>query len=380
LLFGLLIFISFLRGVLPYGSEAGIDFRPYFYFFAATLYFMSFPVDSYRLKRLSTLWFLAAGALVLLVAFRWIATAFGLPIGLPQWMGREQLGVLEENIGGLRAINAAQALFLLQAFLLSLYLWLLPNSSRLWRLSGVVLLPVLVLLQHRTVWIVSILSVLLVVLRERKLRSKAFAALLGGVVVSTSVLLGLFLFGENLDAVTEPVSRAAAEPYTQRSTFAWRLDSWRVLLTEGYLSTYTDYLFGKPFGAGYTRHLSLAGTGEWRTGAVHASPHNYYVQTLLRVGIVGLGVLIYVYAALLLRLRRFRFSQTKAYFAPRAMYVLLFTQLIFFFAYPSSYEQGILLGLAISIVRYSSLESSLEKIREHKKRKRRVKVVWKSPA
>lgn len=129
---------------------------------------------------------------------------------------------------------------------------------------------------------------------------------------------------------------------TRETTVTWRFESWQALLTGDYLSGPTEYAIGKPFGAGYDRYISV--------GEVNISPHNFYVQTLLRAGALGLAALLYFYAVSVTRLRRFKaFAQGKSLFA-RLMYVLLLTQLVYFLAYAPSYEQGVLLGIAASLV------------------------------
>lgn len=364
MLFGLLLLISFAQGSLSYGLQvAGVEFRQYFYFFAGTLYIASFPIGQVRLKRITRLWLLTAGVVVLLAMFRWIAEGAGLSI-TAQW----------EGVGGpgleIRVLNASQTFFLAQTFLLGLYLWLAADSSRLWRYFPMLLLPVVVLLQHRTVWVACLAAILLVMLREKKVRSKMLIVLSGGVVVG--LILAPLVAG-GLGGVTEALNSSTAEALnTQESTFTWRLNSWQVLLTDGYLSTYADYLLGQPFGTGYARYVPDV------TGLVTESPHSYYVQTLLRTGMLGLAVLLCVYAGVFARLLRFGALQTARYFSPQLMVVLLFTQLIFFVTYTPSYEQSILLGLAMSFARRGTLKkgSAPRKMRHLGTGRRKIRVTW----
>lgn len=332
LFLGFLMMISFARGVAIYGFEpAGVELREFFYFFAGALYFMNFPTSPYHLKRLALMWLYVAGALLLLALFRWAGGGTGLGMTQP---------LMETGHGGLRVLNAAQGLFLFQAFLISLFLKFVPDSSRLWRNFSGVLLPVVVLLQHRTVWVVALIATLLAAFQQGKVRRRIVYILAGAVVAGA--IFGLVVFGENMDKIPDSLSASTAEAIGKSdSTFMWRVESWKALLAERNTFGYSDYLFGKPFGAGYVRKV-------WDFERTE-TPHNYYVQAFLRLGALGLIALLCTYAILIHRLTQSASNRDGGYFSGRLVYILLATQLIFFITYSPGYEQGIILGLAMAL-------------------------------
>ncbi|MBA2443394.1 MAG: O-antigen ligase family protein [Rubrobacter sp.] len=337
LLFGALVFLSVARGVAEYGPHlAGVELRGYFYLFSAVLYFMTFPVDGHHLRRAITLWMAAAGALVLLAGFRWALLGAGLASGA-EWAEL----ALGSGITNLRVLDAAQALFLAQAFVIGLYLRLLKGSSGTWWYLTVALLPAVAVLQHRTAWLALIVAVAVLLVREGKLRGRLLSTMAGvGVAGALAVAL---LFGGSEGEVARSLETSTSSAFeTQESTVGWRLESWQVLLTGGYLSSATEYVLGKPFGAGYERFMSV--------GEVDISPHNFYVETFLRTGGIGLAALLFFYAVSVLRLRESRVFGRGEDVYPCLMYVLLLTQLVFFVSYAPSYEQGVLLGIAASLV------------------------------
>jgi len=332
LFLGLLMLASFARGVAIHGFEAaGVELREFFYFFAGALYFMTFPTSSQHLKRLSQAWLYAAGALFLLALFRLAAGGLGLGIHQP-WM--------EAGHGGFRVLNAAQTFFLFQAFLISLYLKFAPDSSRVWRSFSGVLLPVVVLLQHRTVWVVALITTMVAAFQQGKIRRRVAYILTGAVVAGA--IFGLVAFGENMSKVPDALNASVDEAINKSdSTFMWRVEGWSGLLAERSTFGYSDYLFGKPFGSGYVRKV-------WNIERTE-TPHNYYIQTFLRLGVFGLIALLCTYAILISRLAQSGSRKVGGYFSGRLVYILLITQLIFFIAYSPSYEQGIILGLAMAL-------------------------------
>jgi len=347
LFLGFLMMISFTRGVAGYGLyAAGVELREFFYFFAGALYFMNFPTSPDHIKRLALIWLYVAAALLLLALFRWVAWGAGLGIA-QQWA--------ESGRGGLRVLNAAQALFLIQAFLISLYLKFVPNSPRLWRSFSGALLPVVVVLQHRTVWVVALVSILLATFQEERIRSRVLYILTGAIVMGA--VLGLVVFGENIGKISDSLSASTTEAFsTGESTFMWRVESWKALLIEKESSGYINYFLGKPFGAGYVRDV----WGFERT----ETPHNYYIQVILRLGAFGLIALFSTYAILIRSLMQPAPYKAGGYFNGRLVSILLITQLIFFITYSPNFEQGIILGLAMALsIKRDENESQDEQVR-----------------
>lgn len=333
LMFGLLILLAFVRGVAAFGPQAaGVDFRKFFYLFAGVLYFSAFMPVQQRLRRFQDGWLLVAGLLVLLSLVRWAVELLGLPMA-SAWSSR----------GSMRVLNSAEALFLAQVLLIMLYGQLGRLRSRQTGRFAMVLFPVVVLLQHRTVWVALFVAIILILLRERVLRRKLLVLVAVGAMVTGAGLL--LVFGDGGEALLR--NRAS-----NTGTLEWRIEGWRALLAEQATSR-VDLFVGRPFGAGYAR--TLASTG----AVVEVSPHNFYVELLLRVGIVGLAVFIWTQIWLLQRFLRSRPGEVVVrHFNPRLLLVLLTVQLVYYLTYSPSSEQGMLMGIMFGVA-YAAQEQEI---------------------
>jgi hypothetical protein len=80
-------------------------------------------------------------------------------------------------------------------------------------------------------------------------------------------------------------NRSLAEATSRNSTLHWRLLGWTDLLHSE--RSVAGLALGFPFGTGYRRIIQ--GT------VVTASPHSFYVGTVLRLGVIGLVALGFVY-------------------------------------------------------------------------------------
>ncbi|MFC9245978.1 hypothetical protein ACFT7S_18805 [Streptomyces sp. NPDC057136] len=137
-------------------------------------------------------------------------------------------------------------------------------------------------------------------------------------------------------------------------TLMWRVDGGLDLLPQ--LRTIQDWLVGLPFGSQYTRLMD---------GIVASvSPHNYYLQVLLRLGLVGLAALLALYA-MAWRSTGPGVAQPAASpvvgSAPAVpdtdersrllLRLLLCSQLVFAVTYPLFPEQAVVLGLLAAYAR-----------------------------
>ena len=142
-----------------------------------------------------------------------------------------------------------------------------------------------------------------------------------------------------MESITEPFDGSG-------STISWRYKSWNSLLMEPRSAGET--LLGKPYGSGFEKMV------EGRTDNI--SPHNHYVYTFLRVGLTGLLVLIVFYMWLIRSLSKISIEQSNG--ITHALVWILVAQLIFCVPYGLRYEQGLLLGFAIS---YAGLGMSIRR-------------------
>jgi hypothetical protein len=189
-----------------------------------------------------------------------------------------------------------------------------------------------ILLQHRTVWAAAaVVAVMYWALRPSQAVQRVVVAV-AGVLVSllTIVCFGLGAFG----SVGSTLAASFADVQDTHSTFAWRVLGWQELLSAP--RPWDEWLLGLPFSSGYARIV------EGRL--VTVSPHNYYVHIALRLGLVGLVLLLAVYVLIWRRLPRGGLDGL-------SLRLLIVSQLVFCVSYSAFPEQGLLLGLCLWRIR-----------------------------
>lgn len=320
-----LLLFSLARGTVTFGvMEAGVAAREFFWLFAGIAYFSSFEYGEKRLAGMIKLWQKAACALVAVAVLRWAAAGLDMNIAAT-W---------EDPGNPMRVLDAAQAMFLCVAFFFSLMLKT-SRKGRGWQQNlYYVIGPALILLQHRTVWVVAALGMLWMSRRNLRLLRKSlivFAAtfaLVAVLVVST--------FG--LDFVIESLQFSV----TSDNSFLWRVAGWYQLV---FLRTAGAFnlLFGDPFGTGFTRLIS--------TTIVEATPHSFYVETYLRMGVAGLSILLWFFASQFRACRR----QTEKSASPgryrnSSLWALfLLFEIAYSVTYNPGYEQSIIIGIIVGL-------------------------------
>lgn len=321
LILGGLLLFSFARGVMVVGVQpAGVEFRHFFYFIFGAAYFASFTASRLRLTGLVTAAAAVVAALALLALVRW-----------PLELSGAGIAAAWKKNGPLRVLTAHEAMLLGQAFILCCTLWMAGRASGRVIAAALSLATGILLLQHRTVWLAVALVIMLLALNRawRSRRALVASVTIAG-LITVVLLVALQMegpFGESLGAYgTDP------------RTLWWRVVGWRELLAQ--VSDPLAILFGRPFGSGFARQID--------DQLVRVSPHNFYVETLLRAGVVGVALLLLTYLVTFRRLLRLR-SRSAMPAAIDSLLALLVTQLIFFWTYAPSYEQCIVLGTALSV-------------------------------
>lgn len=307
---------SIARGMGEFGAGPAInEARRFVHLSSGVGYLATVPPSGEWRDRLGNwLLFLAAGFAVLAMG-RWLANAGGLTGG-----------VFGEG-NDLRTVASDEALFILQGAVVALSS---PRRDLRWlRPLGGVFLAVTVLLQHRTVWVLGIVVIAVFVLRNRQLsRQLAVGVVLAAVAMSFFTFIVL--------AATEgaDVEQQLAESATATNTFEWRYEGWRALFTERDPEA-ADLLFGTPFGAGWERRIG--------GHIVDATPHNFLIETYLRLGFVGLTALMVWHGRMLHRLRRRRME--RSFLSDETLLLLTTALLVYYLTYAPGPEQTILLGI-----------------------------------
>lgn len=320
LLIALLVAIasSALAGISTFGLGTAVnEARSFVRFLAPTLYLSTAAGDDERVDRLVLPWATFAAFLVLLTIARW----GGLAAGIGAWWMRES--------GTIRVIDSFSTLVVLEVLLIA---WAARRPVPRWVAAATpVLLATLVLLQHRTLWVALAVAALVLAVRRRHIARRMIPAAVVSIVVGT--VLAFTVFGDPA-SIREDLETSA----TNAETFEWRVEGWRQLVFETGPDTPTEVLVGLPFGAGFDRRIE----GQ----IISVTPHNFLVETYLRMGLIGLGLLVAVYlltirALLLGRVRR-------RYLHDDVLLAIMVVQLLFMQTSHLAPEQGLFLGIAIA--------------------------------
>ena len=330
ILFALFSF-SLARGFALYGiKQAGVESRGWFYYLVGVLYFSSFGFGPRMRKRFTTVWLLASMALVGIAVFRWLATLAGLSI-VAQW---ESLLVG----GNLRVLSAGDASFLAVAFFASVFMNMLKTGQHWQRKAFYLFGPVLLVLQHRTVWLMMILGLLWLGLQDVRFRKKVIGTMAGMALVS--IVLAGFVFSHQSEVLSASLENSASND----DSLLWRVGGWYQLLFDNPARNLLNDSIGQPFGTGFERFVFGA--------RVNVAPHNFYIEAFLRLGFAGLCLLSWLYARGIRRLRSIPVHLSLfAYPGARFWALILFMQLIYFLTYAAPYEQSILTGVALAGLR-----------------------------
>jgi hypothetical protein len=217
----------------------------------------------------------------------WYALALGM-IGLA-WLGvakhgvhsaTSQIVVNGQLVDG-RPLNSAGA----AALAFALIVLLGSRTISVWRkvLFGTAAICTLIVVEQRTVWAVLVVAFLIWAAaslrrhgtaRHRRLAATGVAALSTAAVALAAGVATGNVFDQSL-----------AETTAKHSTFQWRVTGWTDLLSVDH--SVAGLVFGFRFGTGYRRIID----GQ----VILANPHSFYVGTVLRLGLVGLVALAFLY-------------------------------------------------------------------------------------
>jgi O-antigen ligase len=328
ILLGLLLLISWLRGTFQYNLAASTNaFRTYLFFYATLLYTLTLDYSK-ELFRKVTFWLsVICVVLIVTVVIRWILVGLG-KISSTDW--------LAPNGSMVRVISATSTLLLLQIMLCIYYSKNKGKQNIISYIAIIIITCTIVFLQQRTVWVALFVSLLLAIALKTKHKS---VILLGSLLV---IVLILSFFAWNNLSIDDLQGTSL-----DLHNLNWRVLGWQQLLNPDRFLTPLDYFIGQPFGTSFARYIldSIYETT--------VSPHNFYVQTFLNIGGIGLFLLLYLYAMVLKTLWKSRSENCSQLFI-----ILLTTQLIFYLTYAPNFEQGLFFGLAIIYALQKKVQSN----------------------
>lgn len=272
------LFVSFAVGLSRFGARAGVEFRNDFYFWSLCAYLMTFRASESWINRLLDMWLIGAFVMCLLIWYRWLADAFGIDWIEPFWRYADAT-----NVSFTRVAASSVALVLGLAVLVSVDAIATGRVSPVHYLFLPALLLTIVFLQHRSVWVATLLPLLLLVMRRarwsQRSRGPMLAALASMLVVGA--VLGSGVFGGATESVSQQAVRATS---TTEGTFVGRVQGWQELVRRWSGLGPVGMAIGEPYGSGFERHVGRT----WGGVKVEYAPHNYFVTLLLRGGLFGL--------------------------------------------------------------------------------------------
>lgn len=331
------LLIELTIGLVKIGSRAGVEVREAAYFMLAILYISSFQrsVVSY----LSVWGYIrfSAALLILIVVYRWVGIKYG-------FVSQELVLVVGAS-SEFRVVGANAALYLSMVSIGYLIYWT-KSPQDINRLLSFALLGLLVvLLQHRSVWICFAFGVGVVAWNNKNLLWK-HGFLMSSVGVSfLTILIGGLVFGES-ERLVETLARSLESMFESKGTHVDRYMGWYELLVDYINGGVKVWILGFPFGSGYER---------WVMGALRDyAPHNFYVSVLLRMGAIGL--LSFLVMHVLIHINLLALSRLKKLDDDMKLIVnaLLWSSLIYYIPYQASFLHGIIYGLALSYISEST--------------------------
>jgi hypothetical protein len=308
---------ALLRGFGRFDAQTvGNEARTHFIQLLCVAFFVAVLSPGRPLVRtVARVWVAAACVLSLLALLWWLEAGIG--------SNSEQV-MVDGVLTNARALGPAEALIIGQAAMFLLCGRGLAGPGFLaWPL-----LMVVVLMQHRTVWLAVGIMFIGWLLTRRHQRGTRLAAL---TVLGSLSTLGLLAVSWG---VAEGVTSSLGASSEDDATLVWRVEGWLALLPR--LDGVLDWLVGLPFGSGYDRMMNGV--------LITFSPHNYYLEVLLRLGLLGVAALLALYA-----------SAGRAAGADREdgllIRLLICGHLVFMTTYPLFPEQAVILGLLAACAR-----------------------------
>jgi hypothetical protein len=348
LAFGAVMVGSLLQGLVYYGKAAGTEVRDYFYFWAVGLYFLVTPWTREDLTRVARWYHWGGYALIGIALYRWIGLAVGF---VPESL------LLEVGVTSVfRALPSHAAFYLAMAGLFHLLAWLRDAGTRWSAVHATVFLGLSVILQHRSVWIATAVAMLAVIVMERRKLGRRLPVLLalGGVgltAVGIAAALGW------LDEFADAMVKSVVSVLDSRSSVTDRVFGWGSLVEDWAGSSIGTLLLGFPYGHGWRRVIDGR--------VIEFSPHNFYVDLLLRVGFIGVTLMLV--ATLMAMVHNFSRSAANEgeYLVRRGLAVVLLANLVFYVPYSGTYMHGAITGLALGLMlRSLALPSTSPKVRQ----------------
>lgn len=286
----LTIFIfSILRGLLNNSFNMVLEDirRLIIAFFVPIICLMNIPIDLNDVKTKRIFKFFIKTIVIYCFVF-WI-----LDLGL----GIKIMRVQSDAETTMRLLRPEQTLVVAFFAVYSVYNDLKNNIKRYISINSFILIITVILLQHRSVWVALVIGLLYIVINcsiinieKRKFISKKF--LFQILVFVSSIPVILFIFKDTQLFITLKAGLSGLSG-NEGGTLDYRWQLWN-----GHLQSLNgiEWLIGKPFGSGYYVQLE--------NYAREITPHNGYIHTIIRSGIIGIISIIIFMLALIVKSKK----------------------------------------------------------------------------
>lgn len=336
LAFGVTIIVSFVIGLNEFGRYAGTEVRPFFYMWVAGLYCCGNDFSEAEIKRIARWCVWVAYALIGIATYYFVGVELGVI---------DRQAVFQEPESGVfRPVGSHAALFIASVGLVQTMAWLRGSGTRFAGLHAALFIIFTVVIQHRSVWVAAAVGLLAVFILERRHLPRRFALLLGFTLSLTFVIAVAGAAGY-LDDLALRLLESTLSMADSGGTFAARVDGWMRLLEGWFGASPTAWIFGFPFGKGYTRMYNGV--------IIEFAPHNFFLDLMLRVGIVGLILFLVPTVMAVMHGLRAKTNSEFEYLYLRGLGVVLLSAMVYFIAYPSFQIIGAATGVALAhLIRY----------------------------
>lgn len=333
LLVFLILLAAFFHGILTFGFQsATISYRRFFYVSAAIIYMLSHPWKDSDVNRLMNMWVLVAVILVLITLSGWF-NLFSLP-----WVERQ---IVINAFDTQRVLPASAAFILAQAGLAGLAAaWSRPEQGGSQRLLSIVFLVIMALLYHRTVWVATFAGIATIIMMQPRAIMRLGVPLMIGFMLTLALWTFQTGFGDT--SLAASMQAAISEPFKDDSSYNWRVEGWQILVARTFAGGVADIVLGPGFGVGYARQMGWA--------LVEYSPHNFYVETFVNAGLMGLGIWCLAVAETGVRMVRGGLHGASRLDRAGAL-ALLVAIAVYNIPYTLGSEQGLMIGMLAAMVR-----------------------------
>ncbi|MGD0734810.1 MAG: hypothetical protein ABR976_06665 [Terracidiphilus sp.] len=301
----------------------------------ALTYFTTIPHDRKIVKRVVIAQIVYSAVLVLICVLHYAGVPIGGIVGVTN--GQK---VYEGGID--RALPAGAVASIELAILFAASWAVYRNRSRWLQWLIGVFIAVVIVLQHRTVWVMLAITLAAAALIDARIAR--YLSKIGGAVTVLACIVLLAFIGLRTQIVGELQDSA-----TNTDTLQWRFEGLESYLADD--QSPLTVLIGMPIGSGYLRLDSSAG------GYTNFQPHNEIVNQYLRVGIFGALLLILYTVRPIYIYFRDPNSGSLLYPTPASWILVTIGVIVFSFPYSYSVELFALVAMANGLIEAPAVES-----------------------